>query len=331
MNRNTLPQGVASDGVREGQIRGLFDEIGNFLEPIDRLRKGEQYRERRHRKCRLVRERSKTQSETVRFGSQRNQTRWSVAAGPARLHARLARPPRGCRASTRVRFTHRASAMKSDYNRSAHYFGGAIMELHVPHGSIRSIRDFLIHIGIVTVGVIIALALSQLVEIYHRSRMAAETMEGFRREISFAETQVEQVMDAIPAWRNQIETDIAQLSAMPDKNAGVAPLKYPETAFQLIRKASWETAIATQVLGALPPEKVKGYELAYEELKTFVEEERAGVGYWYDLHSYGENATTLSTADRQALIKELRRYDAFARFLQEIGKDTLKTCATAVN
>jgi hypothetical protein len=32
------------------------------------------------------------------------------------------------------------------------------MELHVPHGSIRSIKDFLAHIGIVTVGVIIRLS-----------------------------------------------------------------------------------------------------------------------------------------------------------------------------
>ena len=92
------------------------------------------------------------------------------------------------------------------------------MELHVPHGSIRYIKDFLVHIGIVTVGVIIALGLSQIVEGYHRSRMAAETLGGFRREIIFAESQVKQVLDSLPAWRSQIDTDIAKLSAMPTEN-----------------------------------------------------------------------------------------------------------------
>ena len=204
------------------------------------------------------------------------------------------------------------------------------MELHVPHGSIRSIKDFLVHIGIVTVGVIIALGLGQLVEAYHRSRMAAETMEGFRREIIFAETQVKGVVDAIPAWRTQIEAEIAKLSETPTQSEGQVPIQYPETAYQIIRKASWDTAIATQVLEALPPDKVRGYELAYEELSTFVDEERTGVGYWNDLHSYGENAATLSAEDRHALIKELRRYEAFMRFLEALGQDALKTCAIAL-
>jgi hypothetical protein len=204
------------------------------------------------------------------------------------------------------------------------------MELHAPHGSIRSVKDFLVHIGIVTVGVIIALGLSQLVEAYHRSRMAAETLEGFRREITFAETQVSEVLDAIPAWRSQIDTEIVKLSAMQDKSTDPAPIQYPETAFQIIRKAAWETAVATQVLGDLPPDKVRGYELAYEELKEFVDAERTGVGYWYDLHGYGVNAGALNAEERHALIRELRRYDSFARFLQELGKDALKSCARAL-
>jgi len=205
------------------------------------------------------------------------------------------------------------------------------MELHVPHGSIRSIKDFLVHIGIVTVGVVIALGLGQLVEAYHRSRMATETMEGFRREITFAETQVNQVVDSVSASRNQIETEIAKLSLPATQGAVQEPIQYPTTNYQIVRKASWEMAIATQVLGTLPPDKVRGYELAYEELQIFVDLERTGVGYWNDLHAYGENAATLSAEDRHALIKELRRYAAFARFLEDIGRDTLKTCGSALN
>ena len=85
------------------------------------------------------------------------------------------------------------------------------------------------------------------------------------------------------------------------------------------------------MLGALPPGKVRGYELAYEELNSFVELERTGVGYWNDLHAYGENASALSAEDRRALIKELRRYRSFAQFLEAMGTDTLKTCALALD
>jgi hypothetical protein len=205
------------------------------------------------------------------------------------------------------------------------------MELHVPHGSIRSVKDFLVHIGIVTVGVIIALGLGQIVEAYHRSKMAAESMEGFRREIGFAESQVKQVLDSIPAWRSQIDAEIARLSATPAEGADPMPIHYPEPAFQIIRKASWETAIATQIIAALPHDKVRGYELAYEELTIFVDEERIGVGYWYELNKYGESDTALSAEDRRTLIKELRRYKAFAWFLEAIGTDALKICASALD
>lgn len=205
------------------------------------------------------------------------------------------------------------------------------MELHVPHGSVRSVKDFVVHIGIVTVGVIIALGLSQLLESYHRSRMAAETMEGFRREITFAEMQVKQVLDIISISRGRIETEIAKLSVPPTQSVVQEPIQYPAPVYQIIRKASWEMAIATQVLGTLPPNKVRGYELAYEELQLFVDLERTGVGYEDNLHAYGENAASLTAEDRRELVKELRRYQAFSRFLELAGEDTLKMCAGALS
>jgi hypothetical protein len=204
------------------------------------------------------------------------------------------------------------------------------MELHVPHGSVRSIKDFLIHLGIVTLGIVIALGLGQLVEAYHRSRMAAETLIGFGREITFAASQVNQVVDWMPVWRNEIEVEIAKLSTPRGPGTAEEPIKYPEVAYQLIRSASWDTAVATQVLGAIPPDKVRGYEVAYAELKIFVDEERTGVGYWHDLHAYGENAAVLSIEERRALIRELRRYESFTRFLESFGNEALKTCADAL-
>lgn len=41
--------------------------------------------------------------------------------------------------------------------------------------------------------------------------------------------------------------------------------------------------------------------------------------------------TVGSAEDRRALIQELRRYKAFAQFLEAIGTDSLKTCARALD
>ena len=57
------------------------------------------------------------------------------------------------------------------------------MELHAPAGPIHSLKDFSLHLGIVTVGILIALGLEQLVEAHHRATVARVAVEGFRREI----------------------------------------------------------------------------------------------------------------------------------------------------
>jgi hypothetical protein len=204
------------------------------------------------------------------------------------------------------------------------------MEIGAPHGSIRSLKDFGVHLGTVILGILIALGLEQWLESHHRSKMAAEAEAGFRGEMQFAIEQVKSVTDKIPGTRSDIEAQIAKLSAPAAQGAPDEPIKYPLLAYQLVPSASWDTAIATQVLGTLPYNTVRKYEVVYAELKVFVDAERDGAGYWYDLHKYGVSLAALTTDQRRALIEQLRRYDAFENFLEGLGQDTLKNCEAAL-
>jgi hypothetical protein len=204
------------------------------------------------------------------------------------------------------------------------------MEFGAPHGSIRSLRDFAVHLGTVILGILIALGLEQWLEHQHRSKMAAEAEAGFRREIEFAIEQVKVVTDNIPATRADIDAQIDRLSVPPGQGVPDAPIKYPALAYQLIPSAGWDTAVATQVLGTLPYNTVRKYELVYAELKVFVDAERDGTGYWYDLHKYGTNLAALTADQRRSLIEQLRRYEAFENFLEGMGQDTLKNCEAAL-
>jgi len=57
------------------------------------------------------------------------------------------------------------------------------MDLHPPGGPVRSVKDFFVHIGVVTLGILIALGLEQLVEAHHRANLAKIAVAGFRREL----------------------------------------------------------------------------------------------------------------------------------------------------
>ena len=87
------------------------------------------------------------------------------------------------------------------------------MDLHAPEGPIRSVKDFLMHIVIVTIGILIALGLEQLVEMHHRGKLAHDAVEGFRRELTSDSADVREVLASNSEVRKKIAEWIADLSS----------------------------------------------------------------------------------------------------------------------
>jgi hypothetical protein len=89
------------------------------------------------------------------------------------------------------------------------------MELHAPGGPVRSFKDFLVHIGVVTLGILIALGLEQLVEAHHRSQLAKTAVTGFRKELAYDEDRIKDMQGYIPELQAKIERAIGRLSSTP--------------------------------------------------------------------------------------------------------------------
>jgi hypothetical protein len=201
------------------------------------------------------------------------------------------------------------------------------MEPHAPAGPIHSARDFFLHLLIVTIGILIALGLEQLVEAHHRAKIAAVAVQGFRREITDDMEEVKNVLDAVPELRAQVQSAVA---ALGDTGAHPQPIKYPGIHFDFISSASWDTALATQALGDLPYDTVKRYAAAYVVLHLFLEQESHAINLWQDMRRFGEDAAPLSKDERVALVEELRRYDSYTYAIELIGNGAMKSCADAL-
>jgi hypothetical protein len=204
------------------------------------------------------------------------------------------------------------------------------MEFHAPAGPIRSLKDFFLHLGIVTVGILIALGLEQLVEAHHRAKIARVAVQGFRREITDDMEEMKGVLDAVPRLRAQVLDSIASLTETPAAGTHPPPINYPGINFNLISSASWDTAIATQALNDLPYESVKRYAEAYGVLRLFLDEEHNSIGLWRDMRRFGLDQTLLTKDERSALIEELRRYESYTYAIELIGKGAMKSCAEAL-
>ena len=60
-----------------------------------------------------------------------------------------------------------------------------MLEVHAPHESVHTFKDALIHIAIIVVGLLIAVALDEAAEHIHHMHQVAETREALRQELDY--------------------------------------------------------------------------------------------------------------------------------------------------
>jgi hypothetical protein len=203
------------------------------------------------------------------------------------------------------------------------------MDLHLPGGPVRSLKDFFVHIGVVTLSILIALGLGQIVDAHHRANLAKIAVVGFRKELLYDEGQVKNVLARVPELQSKIETAIAKLSA-PTPATAEGPINYPGISLDIVSTASWDTAIATQALTELPFEAVTRYAQAYGTLRLFAETQRDGLSVWQGVRRFGTDPRALTQDQRVALIQELRRYGNVMTVIEFAGRGALESCVAAL-
>ena len=131
------------------------------------------------------------------------------------------------------------------------------MEVHPPHEPVHSWRDALIHIGLMTIGLFIALMLEGVVEYLHHKELVHQARENIRREL-------EDNHKAATA-------DVMYLSENAGKvKAGLEALRYARThpdahnlsvefvmTFSDLSDTAWRTARDTGALGYMPYDEVQ--------------------------------------------------------------------------
>ena len=199
-----------------------------------------------------------------------------------------------------------------------------------PHS--QQLKDFFYHLGIVTLGILIALGLEQVVEARHRVKIGRESMDSFRHELIDNRGRVNEIMGTLPKVRAQIDSQIAQVAALGEGAAKThAPIDYPDVHFLLMSSAAWDTAIAIQALYYIPPTTPSASAAPTARFRIFMDEERSGLATWQDLRGFGVDAATLSPEQRRAFIEQLHRYESYTRVIEMIGQATLTDCEHALS
>ncbi len=144
------------------------------------------------------------------------------------------------------------------------------MDVHPPHEPVHTWRDALVHLGIVTVGLFIALSLEAIVEYVHHRNLVHEARENIRTELQ----QNRQALGHDIAFMGQnagrLDADLKTMRYLQKHTDAHNQSIQFELQYESLNDTAWHTARDTGALGYMPYKEVQKYAEAYamQELLT---------------------------------------------------------------
>ena len=183
------------------------------------------------------------------------------------------------------------------------------MDVHPPHGPIRSWKDFTLDLLMITIGLLIALALQAAVESLHHRHMVKEARANLRREIVENQKLYTENLRSVQTELVRLEQNIEQLRQL---RAGKTPEHFDvQWSFDWngFVDSAWTSARDIGAVGYMQPEVIEEYSGLYRQ-QTFVND--AGVSILFD---QAKAAAPLLTAKNPKDPKELLPGDVQAMLM----------------
>ena len=193
---------------------------------------------------------------------------------------------------------------------------GEGMHIHKPK-AVHSVREFLSEIGVIVVGIAIALGGEQVIEWLHWRAVVAETRQALNRELGFDFGVVQARIDQAPCMARRL----SELKTVFELRANSQPLRlrrpFGQPTFPHIRTSVWETAIADQSVSHMPLDAKLRYAGAYEVIYWFRDKSTAEAETWSRL-SQLDDEKVMTDQDWSALHQSKTYAEAVAQRVDDV-------------
>jgi hypothetical protein len=135
-----------------------------------------------------------------------------------------------------------------------------MLDVHPPHHSANTWRDFFIHIATIVVGLLIAVALEQTVEAIHHRHQRNELQEAIRTDTEKTIQDAENGTKYTVANVRLLETRIGQVEQALDTNRPLPTSPAPNLLdFDIADDPAWKAAKSSGLTELLPQSDIKAY------------------------------------------------------------------------
>jgi hypothetical protein len=183
------------------------------------------------------------------------------------------------------------------------------MDIHPPTGKVHSIKEYLIHLSMVVLGILIALGLEQWRESRHHASLAAQATRDIKLEIESNQGLLRKV---IPKFEKALPIVSAiadaQKAAIKAFEAKAGPVPEPkdddlDLASPSLQSTAWEVATISQATNYMPREDLVKFSRVYTAQKFIMQAQLAMVRGYEPIAALGNFAVN---AQPQQMMEQLK-------------------------
>jgi hypothetical protein len=196
------------------------------------------------------------------------------------------------------------------------------MDVHAPHQSVHTWRDFFTHIVIITIGLFIALMMEAGVEWMHHRHLVHQAEANLHAEISGNREELNFDLRQIDGIDQEIAANIATLNAVKAHQPAAQTLAL-SWAWNGMESAAWDTARDTGALALMPYDRVQSYASIYAQQATVGEQFTVFMRDFYRSSAPardGRKPTDLQPAELDAMIANSQLALADLKYLRDLSE-----------
>ncbi len=145
------------------------------------------------------------------------------------------------------------------------------MDVHAPERPIHSVREFLLQILTITVGILIALAAEALVSAWHHRQLVADAKANLTNELRANRRELDAaVLKAMPRLTQEQEDAMALVETLLARRPPVSTEITANYSIAQLTSTSWATAQSTGAVAHMEYDEVERFANVYELQARFV-------------------------------------------------------------
>jgi hypothetical protein len=151
-----------------------------------------------------------------------------------------------------------------------------MLDVHAPHQTVHSWKDFLVHIAAISIGLLIAVGLEQTVELFHHRHQVAEIRRSLTDERRINEVIFTSACNEFRRYAPILAGSLQTLTYLRT-HTGAPPSQWPgRFSFYMLnihfQDSAWKTALQSAALEYMPRADVRTYSDVYARLAEVTEE-----------------------------------------------------------